>query len=85
MATEPDIRTSIRKFVVTNFYVSDQAELTDDASLFELGLVDSTGIFEILTFLQQAFGVEVADTEIVPENLDTLERITRFVERKKSC
>jgi acyl carrier protein len=46
--------------------------------------VDSTGVFEVIAFLNQAFGIEVGDREVVPENLDTIGRIANFVERKKT-
>jgi acyl carrier protein len=72
----------VREFVTSNFFVSDAASLTDSASLLDLGVVDSTGVLEIIGFLEQAFGLKVEDDEIVPANLDSITRITAFVERK---
>ena len=69
---------AIRDFVVENFYVPDGRALADDASLTDLGIVDSTGVLEI-----SAFGVVVDDDEILPENFDTLARIAAFVSRKR--
>ncbi len=78
-----DTKTRVREFVTSNFFVQDVAGLTDSASLLDLGVVDSTGVLEIMGFLESTFGVTVEDDEIVPENLDSIERIARFVERKR--
>ena len=72
----------IRQFVTTNFYVADTASLTDGASLLDNGVVDSTGLLEVIAFLEEEFGVRVEDAEIVPQNLDSIERIAGFVARK---
>jgi acyl carrier protein len=77
-----DIKQRVRDFVTGNFFVSDAASLTDGASLLDLGVVDSTGVLEIIGFLEQTFGLSVEDDEIVPANLDSIERITAFVGRK---
>jgi len=78
-----DTKTRVREFVTSNFFVQDVAGLTDSASLLDLGVVDSTGVLEIMGFLESTFGVTVEDDEIVPENLDSIERIAAFVERKR--
>lgn len=82
METMTDILGRIREFVVTNFYVPEQDRLTDDASLLEAGIVDSTGVCEVIAFLRKAFGIEVDDREVVPENLDTIAAIAGLVARK---
>lgn len=83
--TEPmDTKQRVREFVTGNFFVQDAAGLTDSASLLDLGVVDSTGVLEIMGFLESTFGVTVEDDEIVPDNLDSIERIAAFVERKRS-
>lgn len=74
----------VRTFVTTNFYVPDPASLKDDASLIDAGIVDSTGVMEIVQFIETELGVKVADTEIVPENVDSVSRIAAFVARKKA-
>jgi acyl carrier protein len=73
----------VREFVRSNFLVSDDVALTDDASLLDLGIVDSTGVLEIIAFLERTFGLAVDDDEIVPENLDSIERIVAYVARKQ--
>ena len=78
-----DTKQRVREFVTSNFFVQDADGLTDTASLLDLGVVDSTGVLEIMGFLESTFGVSVEDDEIVPENLDSIERIASFVERKR--
>jgi acyl carrier protein len=80
-----DTKQAVREFVTTNFFVQDAAGLTDSASLLDLGVVDSTGVLEIMGFLESTFGIAVEDDEIVPDNLDSIERIADFVERKRSA
>jgi acyl carrier protein len=77
-----DTKLRVREFVTSNFFVQDAAGLTDTASLLDLGVVDSTGVLEIIGFLETTFSVSVEDDEIVPDNLDSIERIASFVERK---
>ena len=77
-----DPKRQVRDFVRSNFLIPEGAPLTDNASLLELGVVDSTGVLEIIGFLERTFGVTVEDDEIVPENLDSIERIAGYVSRK---
>ena len=79
-----DTKQRIRDFVTTNFFVQDSAALTDSASLLDIGVVDSTGVLEIIGFLESTFGLTVEDDEIVPDNLDSIERIAGFVGRKRA-
>ena len=73
----------IRQFIVENFYVSDPSELADDTSLITSGYVDSTGMLEVIAFLEAEFGIRIADDEATPENLDSVARIAAFVGRKR--
>ncbi len=77
-----NIQQRVGLFVVENFYVSDPAELTDDTPLVPSGIVDSTGMLEIIAFLEAEFGIRVGDEETVPENLESIRRIAAFVDRK---
>lgn len=74
---------SIREFVLESFYVSDPGELTDDLSLIDSGIVDSTGMMDLIVHLESAYGIEIEDYETVPDNLETLARIAAFVTRKQ--
>ena len=78
-----EIKKQVREFITTNFYVADADEITDDASLLDAGIVDSTGVLEVIGFLEDTFGIEVADEEMIPENLDSIARIAALVERKR--
>jgi acyl carrier protein len=80
-----DAKQLVREFVTSNFFVSDATSLTDCASLLELGVVDSTGVLEIIGFVERTFGVTVEDDEIVPENLDSIDRIAAYVGRKNGA
>jgi len=76
-------RQKIRDYILRNYLFSDdQAALDDDVSLMETGLIDSTGVLEIIMFLEDEFGVGVQDEEMIPENLDSVSRIVEFVDRK---
>jgi acyl carrier protein len=78
------VQQRVRQFIIENFYVSDPSELTDDASLITGGWVDSTGMLELISFLEAEYDIRVADTEMTPENLDAIVRIAAFVERKRT-
>ena len=80
-----DTLTQIRQFVTSNFYVPNPAELDDQASLLDRGIIDSTGVMEVIAFVEDKFGVKVADEEMIPENLDSIGRIAAFIERKKAA
>jgi acyl carrier protein len=78
-----DTTSRIRAFIVENFLFGDDGALVDDqASLIDADLVNSTGILELVSFLEAEFGLSIADPEIVPENLDSVARLAAFVERK---
>jgi acyl carrier protein len=79
-----EITEQVRNFVVKNFYVPDPQSLSDSASLLDLGVIDSTGVLEVIGFLEDTFGITVEDDEMLPENLDSIERISAFVARKKA-
>jgi len=77
------IQPQIRRYILENFlFTDDETRLRDDASFLEEGIVDSTGVLELVMFVEETFGIEVADEEILPENFDSVERLTRYVEAK---
>lgn len=81
--TTTDVTTEIRSFVVERFLFGQGGEsLANDDSFLERGIVDSTGVLEIVTFLEEKFGIKVQDEELVPDNLDSIARIAAFVARK---
>lgn len=79
-----EIKDQIRQFIISNFYVADAAALKDEQSLLDAGIVDSTGVLEVISFVEREFSITVADAEMVPENLDSITNITSFVQKKKS-
>ncbi len=80
---ENQINTVIRKFIVENFlFGSSENGLEDSDSFLEKGIIDSTGILELIAYLEEKYGIEVKDEEIVPENLDCINSIVIFVGRK---
>ena len=78
------IRSAIRSFIEENFLfqIGDQ-KLADNQSLLEAGVVDSTGVLELVAFLEDTFHLQIADKDIIPQNLDTVDAITAFVEKSQ--
>jgi acyl carrier protein len=74
------IADRVRNFIVENFLFGDtNFDLGNEISLIENGIIDSTGVLELVAFIEDEFGVVFADADIVPANLDTIERIAAFV------
>ena len=70
----------VREYVIENLLVGDEeAGFSDDQSFLETGMIDSTGILEVILFLENEFDLEISDEEMVPENLDSVASIGRFV------
>jgi len=79
-----DLKQSIRTFIETSFLFREgRGGLTDGESLLGAGLIDSTGILELVTYLESEFGIVVQDEEIIPENLDSVDQITAYVFSKQ--
>jgi acyl carrier protein len=78
-----DVVGEVRGFIVERFLFGQGADsLSNDASFLETGIVDSTGVLEIVMFIEQRFGIKVNDDELVPDNLDSIEKVGAFVRRK---
>ena len=76
----------LRTFIIDNFLFGDASgrfAFTDDDSFQQRGIVDSTGILELVCHLQERYGIDIDDAELVPDNLDSVTRVARFVERKQ--
>lgn len=76
------IQSEIRNYIIENILFGDEELLDVDTSFQENGILDSLGFLEIITFVEEKFGIEIADNEVVPENLGSLRRISGFVEEK---
>jgi acyl carrier protein len=80
-----DVRTELTDFVVSNYLFGDAARTPgDNDSLVEEGVIDSTGILELIEFLESHFDIEVSETETVPQNLGSIADLTRFVQGKRA-
>ena len=77
------IESQIRKHILEDFmFTRDETKLQDTDSFLEEGIVDSTGVLELVMFVEEEFGVQVDDDDIVPENFDSIERLARYVREK---
>jgi len=81
----PTLERDLRAYLNDNFVLSpDVQSLAGDASLTRSGIIDSVGVVELIHFLETHFGVELADEELVPENIDTIDNIVRYLGTKLS-
>ncbi|MBI3776881.1 MAG: acyl carrier protein [Gammaproteobacteria bacterium] len=79
------IEQQVRDYIIENFlFTNDAAALANDASFLEKGIIDSTGVLEMIFFLEQEFSLKVADKEMIPENLDSVNNIVRYVQSKQA-
>ena len=77
------VEVEIRQFVTENFlFGRKDTSLGGDDSLLELGLIDSTGVLELVSFIESTFQIKIEDDELVPENLDSINRLTNFIDSK---
>ena len=77
-----DVKSKIRAFVVENYLFGDDDGLEESTSFLDTGIIDSTGILELINFISEEFHVFVEDEELVPENLDSINNVTAFIGRK---
>ncbi len=77
-----ETKEKIKTFIVENFLFGSEDGLKDETSFLEEGIIDSTGILELVTFLEEEFSITIEDEELVPENLDSINNVTAFLERK---
>ena len=80
-----DVRGQIRSYIIENFLFGDTTPLTgDDLSLLDSGIIDSVGVMELVAYLENDHSLTIADDELVPENLDSVDNLVKFVTRKHS-
>ncbi|HOO71608.1 MAG TPA: acyl carrier protein [Spirochaetota bacterium] len=78
-----DIKQEIEKFIEENFVMGRKnITLDPDKSLIESGVMDSTGVLELVMFLEERFSIQIDDEELVPENLDTINNLVAFLKKK---
>ncbi|HHJ13951.1 MAG TPA: acyl carrier protein [Gammaproteobacteria bacterium] len=80
------IEQEIRSYILENYlFTDDESALDNRDSFLEKGILDSTGILEVIYFIEDEYGIKVADEEMVPENLDSVERLVAYVGRKQAA
>ena len=77
-----DNKIKIREFIVENFLFGSANGLNDDTSFLDDGIIDSTGVLELVAFIESEFSIQVEDEELIPENLDSIDNIVGYLERK---
>lgn len=78
-----DIKQTVKNYIDENLLMGGRGEvIRDDSSFLDIGVLDSTGVIELVSFLEKTFAIKVLDEEMVPENLDTLTNIERYVNSK---
>jgi acyl carrier protein len=83
MSEPSDVRDKLRGFVAKNFYLADPASFADTTSFLDRGIIDSTGVLELVTFVEREWGLQVADEEMVPQNFDSIAALCAFVTKKR--
>jgi acyl carrier protein len=77
-----DLRDKVRRFVVENYLFGEDEGLKDETFFLEEGVIDSTGILELVSFLEEEFNITIEDEELIPENLDSISYVVSYLERK---
>jgi acyl carrier protein len=72
----------IRSYIVEQFLFGQDSGLTDDSSFLDKGILDSTGVLELVAHLESTYGIKVSDDELLPDNLDSIDAICAFIDRK---
>lgn len=77
------VEDKVRSYILENYlFTEDQSELNNEDSFLDKGIIDSTGILEVIFFLEEEFGISVDDEEMVPENLDSVNNIVKYINSK---
>ena len=82
--TEDALTRRLREFVAKNFYLADPSSFDDASSFLDRGVIDSTGVLELVSFVEGEYGITVADEDIVPANFDSIDALAGFVARKRA-
>ncbi len=77
-----DNKSKIRAFIIENFLFGNDDGLQDETSFLEEGIIDSTGVLELVNFIEEEFDITVDDEELIPENLDSINNAAEYLERK---
>ena len=77
-----DVKNKIKTFIIENYLFGDDEGLEESTSFLDEGIVDSTGILELIEYISEEFSITVEDEELIPENLDSIDNVTAFIGRK---
>lgn len=85
MLDESTTAQQVREFVVSNFLYGQEHTLRDTDSFLDEGIIDSTGVLQLVMFLEETCGITVADEDLTPDNLDSIKSVSNYISRKKSA
>ncbi len=80
-----NLNQELRAFVIENFLFGVETDFSDDASFMDTGIIDSTGTLELIMHLENEYGITVEDDELVPENLDSINNLSRYITAKRTA
>jgi acyl carrier protein len=75
---------AVKEFIIENFLFGEEVQLELDTDFFDKGIIDSTGVIELVSFIEEKFDLSVDDDELIPENLSSLKKIDLFLQKKLS-
>ena len=78
-----DVKNKIRTFIIENYLFGDDEGLEESTSFLDQGIIDSTGILELIDYISEEFSITVEDEELIPENLDSIDNATKFIANKQ--
>ena len=79
---ETEIRNKLRDFIAETFLFGDKSKLADGDSFMQKGIIDSTGVLELANFVESEYSFSIADDEMIPDNLDSIVNLSKFIARK---
>jgi len=80
-----ELSETIRQFIIENFLFEEDEDLKEETSFLESGIIDSTGILELVTFIEETFDITVEDEELIPENLDSIGNVVNYLQKKQAA
>jgi acyl carrier protein len=81
---EQEMVNKLREFIKNNFLLGNDANLKNDDSFMGKGIVDSTGILEVVSFVEETFGFKIADEDLLPDNLDSINNLVNYIQKKQT-
>ena len=78
------VEEQVRNFITENFLFGEEKKVADTDSFLENGIIDSTGVLEVVSFVEDTFNIKVKDEEMIPENLDSISNLVNFINKKQN-